>query len=49
MLIARWGQDQYDNHISELMMKMLDDRKLSGEDLTAAEKTRAWDDSNDDE
>ena len=50
VLIGRWGQDQYDNRISELMMKMLDDRKLSGEDLTAAENsTRALDDSNDDE
>ena len=37
VLIARWGQDEYDSRISELMTKMLDDRKLSGEDLTASE------------
>ena len=49
VLIGRWGQDQYDNRISELMTKMLDDRKLSGEDLMAAENTRDWDDNNDDE
>ena len=33
VLIARWGQDKYDNCISELMTKMLDDCKMSGEDL----------------
>ena len=49
VLIARWGQDEYDDRISELMMKMLDDCKLSGEDLMATENTRDEDDNNDDE
>ena len=49
VLIARWGQDAYDNRISELMVKMLDDRKLSGEDLMATENTRDEEDNNDDE
>ena len=37
VLIARWGQDEYDNRIAALMTKMLDDRKLSGEDLIGSE------------
>lgn len=49
VLIARWGQDAYDNRISELMMKMLDDRKLSGEDLIPAENTTRDGDDNDDD
>ncbi len=49
VLIARWGQDEYDNRISELMTKMLDDRKLSGEDLIATEKTTRDGDDNDDD
>ncbi len=47
VLIARWGQDAYDNRISELMMKMLDDRKLSGEDVIQAENTTRDGDGND--
>ncbi len=47
VLIACWGQDAYDNHISELMTKMLDDRKLSGEDLIPAENTTREGDGND--
>jgi hypothetical protein len=49
VLIARWGQDAYDNRISELMMKMLDDRKLSGEDVIQAENTTRDGDGNDDD
>jgi len=49
VLIARWGQDEYDNRISELMTKMLDDRKLSGEDSIAAEKTTGDGNDNDDD
>ena len=47
VLIARWGLDAYDNRISELMTKMLDDRKLSGEDLIPAENTTREGDGND--
>ena len=46
---ARWGQDAYDNRISELMTKMLDDRKLSGEDLIPAENTTREGDGNEDD
>ena len=49
VLIARWGQDVYDNRISELLTKMLDDCKLSGRDLMADENTRDGDDNDDDE
>ncbi len=49
VLIARWGQDAYDNRISELMTKMLDDRKLSGEDLIPAENTTREGDGNEDD
>jgi len=47
VLIARWGQDEYDSRISELMTKMLDDRKLSGADLTASDNDNGNDDNDD--
>ena len=33
VLIWSWGQEKYDAKITELMDKMLDDRKMSGEEL----------------
>ena len=37
VLVSCWGQVEYDNRISELMTKMLDDHKISGEDLMGAD------------
>ena len=33
VLIAHWGQEEYDNRVAALMTKMLDDRKMSGEEM----------------
>ena len=33
VLIARWGQEEYDNRVAALMTKMLDDRKMSGKEM----------------
>ena len=33
VLIACWGQEEYDNHVAALMTKMLDDRKMSGKEM----------------
>ena len=33
VLVARWGQEEYDNRVAALMTKMLDDRKMSGEEM----------------
>ncbi len=33
VLIACWGQEEYDNQVAALMTKMLDDRKMSGEEM----------------
>ncbi len=33
VLVACWGQEEYDNRVAELMTKMLDDRKMGGKEL----------------
>ena len=33
VLIAHWGEEEYDNRIVALMTKMLDDRKMSSEEM----------------
>lgn len=33
VLVAQWGQEEYDSKIANLMTKMLDDRQMSGEAL----------------
>ena len=33
VLIAHWGQEEYDNRVAALMTKMLDDCKMSGEEM----------------
>ncbi len=33
VLIASWGQEEYNNQVAALMMKMLDDRKMSGKEM----------------
>jgi hypothetical protein len=46
VLIAHWGQEEYDNRVAALMTKMLDDRKMSGEEMMTDGNMDASDNDN---
>ena len=45
VLVQSWGEEKYNEKITELMEKMLDDQKMSGDDLI--EDLTAGDDDED--
>ena len=48
VLVAQWGQEEYDSKIANLMTKMLDDRQMSGEALLEPATQRGENEADDD-